>query len=157
MRRRELLAATAAAVLAGPAAATAAPRRDGDVLEDLVALEDAAALAYEAAPVAIGLDLAAHETDHAAALRTDLEALTRPIPGRPEDVAELDGEARRLVAADDRLDAAIALEAALIAAYRGALLELEEPGLLETVGSILASHAQHRAVLLRAAGRDPLA
>lgn len=146
MRRRELLAAAAAAVLVRPAAARAA---DGtaDILVRLIALEDAASLAYRGAPPAVLAavpGVADQEADHAKALRTDLEALGGHAPNAARELAPLAG-----------LDAAIALEAALIAAYRKALVELDEPGLLPTVATILASHAQHHALLLRAAGRDP--
>ena len=88
--------------------------------------------------------IADQEADHAKALRTDLEALGGRAPSAPADVAPLAG-----------LDGAIALEADLVAAYRKALVDLAEPGVLPTVATILASHAQHHALLLRAAGRDP--
>jgi hypothetical protein len=143
VRRRELLAAATAAVLVRPATAIAA---DGtaDILRRLIALEDAASIAYSAAALNAVPGLADQEADHAKALRTDLEALGGRAPSAPTDDTPLEG-----------LDAAIALEADLVAAYRKALVELEELGILPTVATILASHAQHHALLLRAAGRDP--
>jgi hypothetical protein len=35
------------------------------------------------------------------------------------------------------------------------VIELSEPGILQTVATILAGHAQQRALLARLAGRDP--
>jgi uncharacterized protein involved in exopolysaccharide biosynthesis len=143
VRRRELLAAAAAVVLVRPAAAVAADG-DAEVLERLITREDAAAIAYRAAALNAVPGLAEQESDHAKALRTHLEALGGRSPSAPTDVAPLDG-----------LDAAIALEADLVAAYGEALVELEALGILQTAATILASHAQHRALLLHAAGRDP--
>ena len=54
-------------------------------------------------------------------------------------------------------DAAIALEESLVEDYSAALLDLEAPGVLQPVATILASHAQHLARLRELAGRDPLA
>ena len=144
MRRRELLAAAAAAALVRPAAAVAAGNDPADVLERLIALEDRAALAYRDTELTAVPGLAEQEADHAKALRTDLEALGGRAPSAPTGVAPVAG-----------LDAAITLETGLVAAYRQALLDLDELGILPTVGTILASHSQHRALLLRAAGRDP--
>jgi hypothetical protein len=56
-----------------------------------------------------------------------------------------------------RLAAAIALEADLVRVYRDAVLELSQPGILQTAATILACHAQQHAVLARLAGRDPFA
>jgi hypothetical protein len=138
------MAAAAAAVLVRPAAAVARGNGDVDVLRRLIALEDAAALAYAGAALHAVPDLAGQEADHAKALRTDLEALGGRGPDTPADAAP--------VAA---LDAAIALEERLAAAYRTALVELEELAVVQLAATILASHSQHRALLLRAAGRDP--
>ena len=127
---------------------------DPDVLLRLVALEDAAALAYERTTPQPLPGIAAQEDDHAAALRTLLDAygiLELPEPA-------LDAPARRLVDAPaaGRLDAAIALESSLVAGYSAAILTLEAAGALQTAASILASHAQHRARLRTRAGLDPL-
>ena len=146
MRRRELLAAAAAAV-ARPARPSRSRRRTttADILERLIALEDAAALAYRGAAAAARCrGSPSQEADHAKALRTDLEALGGRAPSAPTGVAPV-----------ARLDAAIALEAGSSPPTAQALLDLDELGLLPTVATILASHSQHRALLLRAAGRDP--
>jgi hypothetical protein len=153
LRRRQLLLAAAGAALVRPAAATAADDRDPELLLELVAREQAAALAYERAAPEPLAGLAAQEADHAAALRTQLDAfgiLDVPAPA-------LDEHARSLVAApeDERLEAAIALEASLVADYGDAVLSLQAAGALQTVASIMGSHAQHHARLRSLAGLDP--
>jgi Ferritin-like domain len=152
VRRRELLAAAAGAVLVRPAVATAAEDDPGLLLR-LLAREDAAALAYRRTAPGPLPGLAAQEAEHAAALRTQLDAfgiLEIPAP-------RLDAPARRLVEAPraERLEAAIALEASLVDDYAAALLSLEAAGVLQTAASILASHAQHHARLRSLAGLDP--
>jgi hypothetical protein len=157
VRRRELIAAGAAVVLARPAAAIAATlAHDGDVIKPLVAREEGAAFAYRGAVPKGAPDLAANADDHAAALRTELQALGRGTT--PISAADLDAPARRVAeagTADERLDAAISLEADLVAAYRKAVLQLSESGILKTAATILAGHSQQHALLLRLAGRDP--
>jgi hypothetical protein len=61
----------------------------------------------------------------------------------------LDPAARRLNDArgDERRAAALALEADLVAQYREALLGITEPAILQTAATILACHAQRRALL----------
>jgi ferritin-like protein len=151
LTRRAALAAAAAALLVRPARAPAADD-DATVLIHLIGLEESAASAYRSA--GIGPPVVTDEAAHAKALRTELQALGRVTA----PVTEPSGVARRLADARGRarLDAAIALEGSLMTAYRAALLELQEPSILQTAGTILASHAQHRALLLRRAGRDPL-
>jgi len=157
MRRRELLLAGAAALLARPAAAGAATlAHDGDVIEPLIAREEAAEFAYRGAVPRGAPDLAETARQHAAALRTELHALGRGTT--PVSADALDAAARRLADASGpgaRLAAAIALETDLVATYRQAVIELSEPGILRTAATILAGHAQQRALLARLAGRDP--
>jgi hypothetical protein len=152
VRRREILLAAAGAVLARPAVAGAADDPDPALLLELVAREDAAALAYERAAPEPLPGIAAQEADHGAALRTALDAIGRKAPP-----PALDAPARRLAEAPegDRLGAAIALEASLVEAYSAALLEFVEEGVLQAAASILASHAQHHARLRSLAGLDP--
>jgi len=150
--RREILLAAAGAALARPSAAVAAADQDPEVLLRLVTREDAAALAYrEAAPEPLP-GVAAEEADHGKALRTHLDAVGRRAPA-----PALDAPARRLAEApqDERLEAAIALEASLVEDYAAAVPALTEPGVLQTVATILASHAQHHARLRTLAGLDP--
>jgi ferritin-like protein len=136
-RREAIVTAVALALLARPASA-AAQRSDIAVLIKLVAREEAAAEAYGISqPLPRLYD---DELDHAAALRTQLDALgRRPAP------RGLDAPARRLAKAtgDDRLEAAIALEETLVRDYSAALVDLADPGILQTAATILASHAQH--------------
>jgi hypothetical protein len=148
MRRREVVAAAALALFVRPASA-AAQRSDIAVLIKLVAREEAAAEVYGAGK---GVVVATYsdELEHAAALRTHLDALgRRPAP------RGLDAPARRLMDAsgDDRLDAAVALETSLVEEYSAALVDLADPSVLQTAATILASHAQHLA-RLRAAGPE---
>jgi hypothetical protein len=46
---------------------------------------------------------------------------------------------------DARLPAAIALEQSLVEDYAAALPDIADPGVLQTVATILASHSQHLA------------
>jgi hypothetical protein len=151
VRRREVLLAAAGALLVRPAVALAADR-DPELLLELVAREDAAALAYERTAPEPLPGIAAQEGDHGAALRTLLDAFGRKAPP-----VELDAPARRLTEStgNGRLGAAIALEASLVEDYSAALLEFEEEGVLQTAASIMASHVQHHVRLRSLAGLDP--
>jgi hypothetical protein len=139
--RREAIAAAALATLAVPAGARA-QRSDIPVLIRLVAREEAAAEAYGSGAGVVVNRLYGDEQDHAAALRTHLDALgRRPAP------RGLDAPARRLLEAEDdeRLEAAIGLEASLVDDYAEALADIADPSVLQTAATILASHAQHLA------------
>ena len=133
MTRRELGVLVAALLAARSSPAAAAAPDDAELLLRLIAREDAAAAALGGVP-------ASHERDHAAALRTLLDALGRTAPPGP--------------AAAPAQDAA-AVEGSLIEAYRAALLELRDPSILRTAGTILASHSQHRVRARLDAGLDP--
>jgi hypothetical protein len=145
MTRRELVALAAAAALTRPSPAAAAAPDDAELLLQLIALEAAAAFAYG------GAGAASDERDHAEALRTLLDALGRQAPPGPTSAEELDGPARRLAdaAPGARARAAAALESSLIEVYQSALLELRDPSILRTAGTILASHSQHRLLSVR--------
>jgi ferritin-like protein len=157
VRRRELLLAGAGALLARPAVAGAATlAHDGDVITPLITREEGAQWAYRGAVPAGAPDLGDAARQHAAALRTELQALGRGTT--PPTAATVDPLARRLAEASDaeeRLAAALALESDLVATYRTAVIELSEPGIVQTAATILAGHAQQRALLARLAGRDP--
>jgi ferritin-like protein len=143
MNRREALAAAALAALVAPAGARA-QRSDIAVLIRLLVREEAAAEAYGSGAGVVGIRLYGDERDHAAALRTHLDALgRRPAP------RGLDAPARKLVEAGDgeRLDAAIALESSLVDEYAEALVDIADPSVLQTAATILASHAQHLALM----------
>jgi ferritin-like protein len=142
VKRRELIAAGALALLARPASASA-QRSDIAVLIRLLAREEAAAEVYGAGK-AVVVPMYRDELAHSEALRTQLDALgRRPAP------SGLDAPARRLMEAegDARLDAAIALEQSLVDEYAVALTDIADPGVLQTAATILASHAQHLARL----------
>ena len=141
MRRRELIAAGGLALLARPAVASA-QRSDIAVLIKLLAREEAAAEAYGSATGELLPRIYKDELDHAAALRTQLDAL-----GRKPAPRGLDAPARRVAEATDRVVAAIALEESLVREYSAALVDLADPSVLQTAATILASHAQHLARL----------
>jgi hypothetical protein len=157
VRRRDLVAVGAAALLLRPAAAIGATLdHDGDVIKPLIAREEGAEFAYRGAVPPGAPDLGAQAGDHAAALRTEFQALGRGAA--PITYEQVDAPARRLAEADtaaEQLDAAIALEADLVSAYRAAVVALAEPGILQTVATILASHSQAHALLSHLAGRNP--
>jgi hypothetical protein len=154
VRRRELVLAAAAAALARPAAA-AAQTGEPAVLRRLIMREEAAAEAQRSRAAPSVFALATDEADHAASLRTHLAALgnPQPPPGRPEH----DAQARRVLEAEGAglLDAAIALEASLLASYEQALRTITEPSILRTAATIMAGHAQHHALLRLRGGLDP--
>jgi hypothetical protein len=157
VRRRELLLATAAALVT-PASAVAAPPTEGDVLLDLMRREQSAKLAYGAALKTLGsqapqelVTIRGHESDHADALATQLAAVGLGRPLRPP----LTGTARQLAEAPDRravLALAVKLEDELVDAYRRSLVLLPDAKIAMTVATILASHAQHRFIVGLAAG-----
>jgi hypothetical protein len=139
VRRRELIAAGGLALLALPASASA-QRSDIAVLIKLVEREEAAAEAYGAGEPLPGMY--GDELDHAAALRTQLDALgRRPAP------RGLDAPARRVAEASDKRGPAIDLEESLVRDYSAALADIADPSVLQTAATILASHAQHLARL----------
>jgi hypothetical protein len=114
---------------------------DPGILSRLIALEDGAALANR-----LGRgEFAVHEDEHARALRTELAAFTIDGPPPPTEAAQLSGAARRL--AEGRRGAAAELERELVAAYLEAVPKLREPNIVRTAATILASHAQHEALL----------
>jgi hypothetical protein len=157
VKRRELLLAVAG-LAAVPSAASAA-ETEGDVLLDLIRREQGAVKAYGAVLEALGsgapselVAVRGHDADHADALATELAAvgLARPPAGRPA------GAAATLAAATARpqaIEAALALEDELVAAYRAALAGLPDTKIAMTAATILASHAQHRLILGLATGR----
>jgi hypothetical protein len=153
MKRREFLIAGAAA-LALPATAVAASD-EGGLLSGLWRREMDAALAYakvlHADPI-IAL-IRSHETHHAAALATEIQAVGLFTPAPPKTLADLDSAAERLAtSAPHVLPAAIALEEGLVHAYKQALPVLTDEKIAMTAATILGSHAQHLLMLHRAAG-----
>jgi hypothetical protein len=151
--RRAFIASAGAAALAlgpGAAAASALDRKKGSdepgALTALLTAELHAAYAYERSGLAAGRRLAAQEDEHAKALASLLYALGHPIPAAPTSPAQLQPSAAALV--DGRsVTAAIALERALIAGCATRIGRLGDPGMIRTVATVMASHAQHRALL----------
>jgi hypothetical protein len=156
IRRRHLLLGAAALLVRPAAAAAATLDHDGDVIKPLIAREEGAEFAYRGAVPPGAPDLRANAGDHAKALRTEFQALGRGTAAIT--AADLDAPARALAEAgtrEEQLRAAIALEASLVADYRRAVLQLSEPGIVQTAATILAGHAQQHALLLRISGGDP--
>ena len=162
--RREALVGAAAASLAAPAIASAAP---GDVvpLTSLMRLEQALQFAYaeaandaDAKVRAIARELGAHEGEHVAALATDLEAMGARRPRPPASIEDVEALLRPLgiERGDDGLEYLLAIEEAVISAYVLALGRLRDMRLLQTASSILGSQAQHAVVLRAALRRDPI-
>lgn len=154
MTRRRLFAAALAAGLLRPGLATAEDR-DRAILRSLIAREEGAVFAYRSALLP-GLDhLVEQDDDHVAALKTELQALYSGAT--PITLDAVDAAVRRVRDAStvaERHAAAIALETELVDAYRDAVVGLTEPAILQTAATILASHAQRRA-LLTAASYSP--
>jgi hypothetical protein len=131
--RRDLVALAAAALVARSSPALAAAPDDAELLLRLIAREDDAAAVHDSV-------VASQERDHAAALRTLLDALGRQAPRGAASAPSQD---------------LVALETSLIDEYRSALLDLRDPSILRTAGTILASHSQHRVKARIEAGLDP--
>ena len=150
---------------AAPALARAPLRTDAELVESLVGLEEAAALAYRTAASG-GMAgpshermlrrFGRHEQAHAEALLTVLEALGGTPPRPPRTLADVDrilpglGEART---PQQVLEYALGLESAAVAAYHDAHAKVLEPKLLPTLASIMAAQGQHLVVLRMALGR----
>lgn len=165
MRRRELLAAAAAAtplaLAAGVPGALAQSR--ADVMRFARALELALVteLAYRQAVGSGRLDdgfarmarrFAGQEAEHAAALRTVLEALGGLEPPRPAGVRGLNrvGDQAEFAAF------AIRLEELAVAGHHAAARELVDPALRGTIAQVMAGDARQLAVLRAAAARTPV-
>jgi hypothetical protein len=162
LSRRALLAAAAASVLAPPARAVAAAGEPGATMA-LIGREDAAAGAYARVARRTGDALleriGGQDVRHAHALRVELEAQTITWGGPRRGIVKSDPASLRLAVARTReaaLAEAITLEQELVEVYVEAARVLVDAGLLETVATIAAGHAQQLAVLRLAAGRPPI-
>jgi hypothetical protein len=157
LTRRAALAGALGAALAVPEAAHA---DEGSVLVALWRREAAAELAYRAhrGGFAGAELLQAHSGLHVSALSTELAALGEPFPDKPSGPARFDPAARALATAsgDAVLPAAIAMEHALVAAYRSALPVPTDLNVAVTLATLLASHAQHELILRAQHGSEPL-
>jgi hypothetical protein len=92
-----------------------------------------------------------HESDHAAAIATELAAVGLGTPRAPQWVSEIDVTAEQLARADAKSakTRALALEEELVALYQSALPNLPDSKIAMTAATILASHSQHALILRR--------
>ncbi len=117
------------------------PDGDAERLMRLIDLEERAELAHRLG----GTGLADQEAEHAAALRSELAGFTLRHRRSPTDITDLSGTARALAEGDRA--AGVLLERELVAAYLREVPLLVEDGVVRTAATILASHAQHVAIL----------
>jgi Ferritin-like domain len=155
--RRALLGTAAALAVAGPVYAQDG-RSDGEILEELLALEARLAGAYEAAlrrdaiDTELGRLLLEQEREHMRGLEQALRAVGGRAPRAAVPPPEL-GSALRSPAAFARF--ALDLEAEAVGAYTSASAEITRPGLRRPLGSIMACESAHE-VALRAVLGWPL-
>jgi hypothetical protein len=160
--RRTALAAgaTAAGALVLAAPAPARSGADKQVLERLLALEIRLRSAYETAARRRVVDaelaslIAGHEGEHADGLQRVLKRRTgggavATVP-EPELNRALSGGRR------DFLRFALRSESEAVAAYADAVTTLGDPTLLQPLGSVMTSHAQHLVLLRKALGETVL-
>lgn len=92
-----------------------------------------------------------HEQDHVEVLRLTIEDLGGIAAQRPE-ITHPEG----LFSDVDRfLERAARLEELEVGAYQGRILEITDPGALETVASIAGTESRHAAVVARIGRRGP--
>lgn len=146
-------------------ALAAAPVSDAKLVQGLLAAELLATAVYERV-LATGLlsarsasaahQLLSHEHAHAAALQPELRSLGAPAPPAPADSQAIDNalsehHVSRSVSGlqheRDCLDLLLDLENLMEGAYYAAMSKLSHPRLLQLGAQILASEAQHYAVL----------
>jgi hypothetical protein len=156
--RRGLLLAAGAAPLALAAVAAAAPQSDLDILERLLTRERRLEAAYEAAlrrgalGEALALALRDQEREHARGIEMSLTARGRRAPGPPEPDPAL---AASLRSRDAFARYALGLEGRAVRAYVDALASLRDTHVIQPLGAIMASEAQHQVALRRFLG-EPL-
>jgi rubrerythrin len=152
-----------------PAIAQAQSSDDDDLndfLEPAIELEQAAALAYETAAEAKGLDAELKRTfesfrdqeqAHATALRGALDSLGFDLPDEitdPADSDHLDG-IEDLKSANDYLAFLVDLEQEQVRYYASDAPALDSEDLIRTSAEILGCQAQHLVVLREAQGAAP--
>lgn len=156
--RRRLLLAAGATPLALAAAATAAPRSDLDILERLLGLEHRLDSAYDAAlrrgalEERLALALRDQERVHVRGIELAMAARGRRPPPAPEPDA---GLARSLRSRGGFARYALRLEGRAVRSYVDALASLRDTRLLQPLGAIMASEAQHQVALRMTLG-EPL-
>ena len=140
------------------AARYAAARTDAALLSTALWVEEVTALAYAALDgVPFARRFAGHEREHAAALGTQLQALTVPVRRHARPRA-LDALLPGLRDADrrDALEMLAELERAAIAGHQVLGRRLQALGALRTVAEVMGGAAQHLVVIRDALGREPL-
>jgi hypothetical protein len=156
--RRGLLLAAGAAPLALASVAAAAPQSDLDILQRLLARERRLESAYDAAlrrgvlEKRLARSLLDQEREHARGIEMSLAARGRRAPGAPEPNPALRASLR---SRDAFARYALALEGRALRAYVDALATLRDTGVLQPLGAIMASEAQHQVALRRFLG-EPL-
>jgi hypothetical protein len=172
LRRRELVLAgalAAGAVLAGdpPPLARAQGSADAAVVLAAVQLERSLSLAYAEMARrprlgrslrALLAELADHEARHADALLTLVEYIGAPPPPVPT-LAAVEQALPGVRDAVDRPSALIVvdeLERAELLGFNSDIQVLTDAKLIELVGAVMCSDAQHLALVRQAAGLDPI-
>jgi hypothetical protein len=156
--RRRVLLAAGATPLALTAAAAAAPRSDLDILGRLLAGERRLESGYDAAlrrgllDERLALALRNQEREHARGLELSMAARGRRPPPAPEPDP---GLAASLRSRDAFARYALALEGRAVRSYVDALASLGDARLLQPLGAIMASEAQHQVALRMSLG-EPL-
>jgi hypothetical protein len=156
--RRALLVAAGAAPLAPAAAASAAPASDLDILERLLLRERRLEAAYDGAlrRGVLGEQLATslrdQERDHARGIEMALTARGRRASEAPEPERRLATSLRSRAAFAAY---ALGLEGNAVRGYVDALASLRDTRLLQPLGAIMASEAQHQVALRMTLG-EPL-
>ena len=156
--RRGLLVTVGVAPLALAATAAAAPASDLDILERLLLRERRLEAAYDRAlrRGVLGEQLAAslrdQEREHARGIEMTLTARGRRAPDAPEPDPRL---AASLRSRDAFAAYALGLEGRAVRAYVDALASLRDTRLLQPLGAIVTSEAQHEVALRMALG-EPL-
>jgi hypothetical protein len=156
--RRQIVATAvgAAAVRAEPAGAQAT---GADGLERLLALEHRLESAYRAAldrgviDPALGRSLSGQERDHVRGVQVALETLGR----RPRRARVMPPPRAALAGRPAFARFALELETEAVAGYVEVLAGLDAPGLLQPLGSIMTSGAQHQVALRRVLAEPLLA
>lgn len=169
-RRRVVAAGAAGAALAAAGAAllmrpSEARGQGGDasILTSALRIEQIEIVVLEAIASSAALDgptsalvsnLRDHERHHHAALAGPLHELDRilPEPLGAEDIEGLHG----IRSARHALELVLEVELRGLAAYQDAVRRLRDGALVRLVASIMASEAQHLAVVREALGRNPI-
>jgi rubrerythrin len=140
-------------------------KADLAILATALALEQAAAFAYQTAAGSAQLDartrrfaerFAAHEQAHADALTAALQARGGNPPIAPESSSEISGLDEAALTRRGLLEFIMGMERTALAGYYDAQIKLTDPDLLRTLAQIMANEGQHLAMLRQSAHQDPV-